>query len=178
MLLGTHVDDFMLAASSTALAYKFASHFGQYFSCKKIIAREFVRMYIIRDRDARKIYLSQALLIDRLLETEFAVIMQREGLTGNDLRYNPGQALHKWEALCSCSAPFDSKMSRISVADCPAMPDPRLVHWMQGFYCTLCIPVLTSCTQSISCLGLFTIAGQLMSRLSIIYFATLLGHWI
>jgi hypothetical protein len=29
---------------------------------------------------------------------------------------------------------FDSKMSRISVADCPAMPDPRLVHWMQGVF--------------------------------------------
>ena len=91
-------------------------------------------MYIIRDRDARKIYLTQALLINHLLETEFAGIMQREGLTGNDLRYNPGQALHKWEALCPCSTPFDSKMSRISVADCPAMPDPRPVHWMQGVF--------------------------------------------
>ena len=131
MLLGTHVDDFMLAASSTNLADKFAAHFGQSFSCKKSIAREFVGMYIIRDQNARKIYLSHCLLIDRLLETEFDGIMQREGLTGNDLRYNPGHALHKWEALCPCSTPFDSKMSRISVDDCPAMPDPGLVHWMQ-----------------------------------------------
>ena len=131
MLLGTHVDDFMVAASSTALADKFAAHFGKTFSCKKSIAREFVGMHIIRDRAARKIYLSQALLIDRLLETEFDGIMQREGLTGNDLRYNPGHALHKWEALCPCSTPFDSKMSRISVDDCPTVPDPRLIHWMQ-----------------------------------------------
>jgi len=131
MLLGTHVDDFMLAASSTNLADKFAAHFGQSFSCKKSIAREFVGMYIIRDQNARKIYLSHCLLIDRLLETEFDGIMQREGLTGYDLLYNPGHALQKWEALCPCSTPFDSKMSRISVDDCPAMPDPGLVHWMQ-----------------------------------------------
>ncbi len=42
-----------------------------------------------------KMYLSQATLIDHLLEQEFAVIMHREHLTSNDLRYNPGKELHK-----------------------------------------------------------------------------------
>ena len=36
-------------------------------------------------------YLSQATLIDRLLEQEFEGIMCREQLTSNDLRYNPGK---------------------------------------------------------------------------------------
>ena len=95
------------------------------------IAREYVGLHIIRDRQARRIYLSQAMLIDRLLEKEFSGIMTREGLTGNDLRYNPDSALRKWESLCPCATPFDYKMSRISVADCPAVPDPGLIHWMQ-----------------------------------------------
>jgi len=84
----------MLAASSTDLADKFAAHFGQSVSCKKGIAHEFVGDVPHSRPNARKIYLSQALLIDCLLETEFGGIMQREDLTGNDLRYNLGHALH------------------------------------------------------------------------------------
>ena len=131
MLLGTHVDDFLLAASSLILAQSFALYFGKRFKCKMSVAHEFVGLHIIRDRLARRIYLSQALLLDRLLEKEFMGIMSREGLTGNDLRYNPGSDLHKWEALCPCATPFDYKMARISLSDCPDVPDPSLIHWMQ-----------------------------------------------
>ena len=52
--------------------------------------REFAGLHIIRDSLAQRIYLSQALLWDRLLEKEFLGIMRREGLTGNGLGYNPG----------------------------------------------------------------------------------------
>ena len=76
-------------------------------------------------------YLSQATLIDRLLEQEFEGIMCREQLTSNDLRYNPGKDLHKWEQLCPCSTPFDYKMPKLSLVDSPEILDPALVHWMQ-----------------------------------------------
>jgi hypothetical protein len=48
------------------------SHDGKFFT-----AGTFVGLEIIRDRDARKMYLSHATLIDRLLEQEFAGIMRR-----------------------------------------------------------------------------------------------------
>jgi hypothetical protein len=57
-------------------------------------------------------------LIDRLLDKKSSGIMTREGLTGNDLRHNPGVALRKSESLCPCATPFDAKMGRISLADC------------------------------------------------------------
>jgi hypothetical protein len=78
------------------------------------IAREHVGLHVITDLQARRIYLSQAMLIDRLLDKESSGIMTREGLTGNGLRHNPGGALRKWESLCPCATPFDAKMGRIS----------------------------------------------------------------
>ena len=131
MLLCTHVDDFLLAASSLCLARRFHAHYSLHHDCKFFIAGTFVGIDIIRDRDARKMYLSQATLIDRLLEQEFEGIMCREQLTSNDLRYNPGKDLHKWEQLCPCSTPFDYKMPKLSLVDSPEIPDPALVHWMQ-----------------------------------------------
>ena len=131
MFLCTHVDDFLLAATSLSLAKRFHAHYSLHHDCKFFIAGTFVGMDIIRDRDARRMYLSQAALIDRLLEQEFEGIMSRENLTGNDLRYNPGQALHKWEQLCPCSTPFDYKMPKLSLVDSPAIPDPVLVHRLQ-----------------------------------------------
>ena len=90
-----------------------------------------------RDRLARHKYLSQALLLDRLLEFFFLGIMSREGLTGDDLHYNLGFDLIKWEALCPCSTPFDYRMACIPDTDCPAVPDPSLIHWMQVTVCVL-----------------------------------------
>jgi hypothetical protein len=57
--------------------------------------------------------------------------MVRKHLTSNDLRYNPGQELHKWEQLYPCSFPFDYKMPQLSLLDSPPIPDLALVHWMQ-----------------------------------------------
>jgi hypothetical protein len=71
------------------------------------------------------------MLINRLLDKESSSIMSSEGLTGNDLRHNPGGALRKWESLCPCALLFDAKMGRISLADGPVVPDPDLIHWMQ-----------------------------------------------
>ena len=75
MLLCTHVDDFLLAASSLSLARRFHTHYSLHHDCKFFIAGTFVGIDIIRDRDARKMYLSQATLIDRLFEQEFGGIM-------------------------------------------------------------------------------------------------------
>ena len=68
----------------------FALYFGKWFKSKMQFPREFAGLHIIRDSLAQRIYLSQALLLDRLLEKEFLGIMRREGLTGNGLGYNPG----------------------------------------------------------------------------------------
>ncbi len=70
MLLGTNVDDFLLSSTSTSLANSFALHFGGRFTCKMTIAREYIGLHIIRDLQARRIYMSQAMLIDRLLDKE------------------------------------------------------------------------------------------------------------
>jgi hypothetical protein len=70
-------------------------------------------------------------LIDCLLEQEFGGIMCRERLTSNDLQYNPGKDLHKWEQLCPCSTPFDYKMPKLLLVDSPEIPYPALAHWMQ-----------------------------------------------
>ena len=63
--------------------------------------------------------------------------MSREGLTGDDLPYNLCFDLQKWEALCPCSTPFDYRMACIPDTDCPAVPDPSLIHWMQVTVCVL-----------------------------------------
>jgi hypothetical protein len=76
-------------------------------------------------------YLSQAILLDRLLEQEFAGIMRRGNLTSNDLRYIPGKELHKLEQLCPCFTPFDHKMHKLSIVNSPALPDQAHVHGMQ-----------------------------------------------
>ena len=90
-----------------SLARRFHTHYSLHHDCKFFITGTFVGIDIIRDRDARKMYLSQATLIDRLLEQEFGGIMCREHLTSNDLQYNPGKDLHKWEQLCLSSTSFD-----------------------------------------------------------------------
>ncbi len=91
----------------------------------------FVGIDILWGRDACKMYLSQAALIDRLLEQEFAGIMHSDNLTSNYLCYNPGKELHKWEQLCPCSTLFDYKMPKLSLVDSPAQPDLAPVHWVQ-----------------------------------------------
>uniref|UniRef100_A0A7S0MSU5 Reverse transcriptase Ty1/copia-type domain-containing protein n=1 Tax=Cryptomonas curvata TaxID=233186 RepID=A0A7S0MSU5_9CRYP len=137
MLLCTHVDDFLIAATTLILAERFLAHYRKHHLCKFGLAATFVGVDVIRDRSTRRIYLSQATLIDRLLEQEFAGIMRRENLTGNDLRYNPGKELNKWEQLCPCATPFDYKMPRLSNADSPEIIDAALVHWMQVVVGTL-----------------------------------------
>jgi hypothetical protein len=76
-------------------------------------------------------YLSQAALIDRLLEQDFAGILRSENLISNDLRFNPGKERHKWEQLRPCSTPLDYKVPKLLLVDSPAQPDLALVHWMQ-----------------------------------------------
>ena len=137
MLLCTHVDDFLLSATSFTLAKRLYAHYSLHHDCKFFIAGTFVGIDIVRDRDARKMYISQSALIDRLLESEFNGIMSREELTGNDLSFNPGQQLHKWEQLCPCSTPFDYKMPKLSSIDSHAEPDHALVHRMQVVVGTL-----------------------------------------
>ncbi len=94
LLLCTHVDDFLLAASSRVLAVRFYDHYRGHHKCEFGIAATFVGIDISRDRSTPRIYLSQTSLVDRLLEQEFAGIIRREKLTGNDLRYNPGNELN------------------------------------------------------------------------------------
>ncbi len=53
----------------------------------------FVRIDIPRDRDASKMCLSQAALIDRLLEQEFLGILRRENLTSSLLTLLHSQIL-------------------------------------------------------------------------------------
>ena len=85
MLLCTHVDDFLLASSSKDIVPRFEQYYSKHHKCKFGAAGEFFGLHIVRDRDSRRIYLSQSALIDRLLEQEFAGIMCCEGLTGNYL---------------------------------------------------------------------------------------------
>ena len=92
---------------------------------------------IVRDSDAHKMYISQSALIDCLLELEFTGIMSREELTSNDLSFNPGQQLHKWEQICPCSTPFDYTMPKLSSIDSHAEPAHDLVHRMQVVVGTL-----------------------------------------
>jgi hypothetical protein len=133
MLLCTHVDDFPLAASSLCLAQSFHAHYSLHCDCKFFIARPCVGIDIILDLDAIKTYLSQTTLINRLLEQELGGIMCHEHLTSNDLQYNPGNDLHKWEQLCPCSTSFGYKMPKLSLVDFPdsQIPDHVLIHWMQ-----------------------------------------------
>jgi hypothetical protein len=99
----SHVDDFCYHLLARHWLTQFALHFGTRFTCKMTIDREFVGLHIKRDLQARRIYLSQAMLIDSLLDKKSSGFMTCECLTGNDLRHNPGGALRrlrKWESLC------------------------------------------------------------------------------
>jgi hypothetical protein len=71
MLLCTHVNDFLLSANNVSLARRFYAHYSLSHACKFVIAGTFVGLDILRDREARKMYLSQVVLIDHLLEQEF-----------------------------------------------------------------------------------------------------------
>jgi len=130
MLLCSHVDDFLLAASSEGSAHHFEKYCSKHHNCHFGLAEEFVGIHIVLDC-GQCIYLSQSALIARLLEQEFAGIMCSAGLAGNNLCYSPGLELNNWEHLCPCSTPFDYKLSDTSPDDCPAVPVPVLVHWMQ-----------------------------------------------
>jgi hypothetical protein len=120
-----------------SMPLRFCDHYRGHHKCKFGIAATFVGIDITRDRSTHRIYLSHTTLVDRLLEQEFAGIMRREKLTGNDLRYNPGKELNKWEQLCPCTTPFDYKMPRLSSDDSPEIIDSALVHWMQVVVGTL-----------------------------------------
>jgi hypothetical protein len=50
MLLCTHVDDFLLSATTLSLARRFYSHYSLSHDCKFVIARNFVGVDILRDR--------------------------------------------------------------------------------------------------------------------------------
>jgi hypothetical protein len=95
MLLCTHVDDLLLSAAGHVIANRLYLHYGLHHRSKFSVAGTFVGIDIIRHRAARCNFLSQATLIDRLLEHEFSDITSRNNLTGNGLRYNPGKELNK-----------------------------------------------------------------------------------
>ena len=158
MLLCTHVDDFPLAAFSLCLAQRFHAHYSLHCDCKFFITRTCVGIDIILDLDASKMYLSQATLINCLLEQELGGIMCHEHLTSTDLQYNPGKDLHKWEQFCPCSTSFGYKMPKLLLVDSPdsQIPDPVLVHWKQvavgTLMCTLnSHPDLTHPVHQVGC---------------------------
>ena len=90
LLLCTHVDDFLLTATSASLALHFHTHYSLHHDCTFFIAGTSVSIDSIWDCDASTLFLSWVTLIDRLLEQEFEGIMRRENLASNDLQYNPG----------------------------------------------------------------------------------------
>jgi hypothetical protein len=157
MLLCPHVDEFLLSTTTLALTLCSYDHYSRHCACKFFVAGTFDGLDIVRDCDASKMYLSQAALIDILLEQEFSGIMSSEHLTSHDLRYNPGQMLHKWEQICPWFTPFDYKMPKLSVVDSPEVPDLGLVHWMQVIVGTL-MSILNSSpdlTHSVHDIALF-----------------------
>ncbi len=113
-----HPPDKMLLCALD-IAMQFYVHSSRHDDSEFFVADTFVGMHIIWDSDASKMYLSQTTLIDRLLEQEFVGIMVHEYLTSNDLRYNPGQELHKWDQLCPCSILFDYKMPKLLLLASP-----------------------------------------------------------
>jgi hypothetical protein len=156
MLLCTYVNGFLLAASSLCFAQRFHHHYSLHYDCKFFIAGTHVGMDIIQDLDASNLYLSQATLINCLLEKKLGGIMCSEQLTSNGFQYNPGKDLHKWEQLCPSSTSFDYKMPKLLFVDSPEIPGPTLVHWMQVAVGTL-MYTLNSCPDLTHCLscGLF-----------------------
>ena len=67
MTMNTHVDDFSVS-SSLRLFLEFFNHYQAKYKCTWKHENESVSLHIIRDRAAGTIYLSQAALIDCLLE--------------------------------------------------------------------------------------------------------------
>ncbi len=76
---------------------------------KFFLASTIVGIDIVRNRDARTMYLSLTALIDRLHEPESDGITHRENLTRNYLHYNPGQAMHMNGNRC---VPVPLRMTR------------------------------------------------------------------
>ncbi len=105
MLLCTHVDDFRLASSILCLAQLIIDCimiFILIIACIMIANSLLLELLLVLTLSGivmpvKCMYLSQATLIDRLLEQEFARIMCREHLTSTDLQYNPGKDLYTWE---------------------------------------------------------------------------------
>ena len=128
LLLCTHVDDAAVGATSDSLFQEFVAFFSAHFQCKWSILRDIIGLHVIRNIATRKIYLSQEALTDRLLEQESPGLLRRQGLTGNEGRFSSGRDCHKWSHLRPVSTPFDVKMSKISLDDCPSEPDVALVH--------------------------------------------------
>ena len=128
MLMCTHVDDFLITHSNVRIGNRFHVFYAKHYTCKYGPASEYVGLRLIRARALRQIFLSQSLLLDQLLEREYKGILLRGDFKGEP-RYIPTEG--KWAPLRPCSTPFDFKMSRLSTADSPAVPDVSLVHWMQ-----------------------------------------------
>jgi len=128
ILMCTHVDDFLLAHSNSRIGNRFDEFYGQHYTRRYGPATEYVGIRITRDRSQRQMFLSQALLLEQLLEREYQGILIRGDFHGEP-RYIPTE--DKWAQLRPCSTPFDFKMSRLSLDDSPAIPDVSLVHWMQ-----------------------------------------------
>ena len=98
MLLCTHVDDFLLAASSLCLSRRFHTHYSLHHDCEFFSAGTFVGIDIIRDRDALKCIRLRLLSLIVCLSKNSGVscVVNSEHLTSNDLQYNPGKDLHKY----------------------------------------------------------------------------------
>ncbi len=94
LLLCSHVDDFLFAASVRALLNGFTFIMGcitkanpaLWYFCWKMTLSVIVLLVV---------FISEATLIVRLLEQEISDIMRRENLTSDGHRYNPSKELNK-----------------------------------------------------------------------------------
>ena len=162
MTMNTHVDDFLVSVKPASFFCEFCKYYSQFFASTYGVASEFVGLHIVRDRERRRIYIDQTLLIERILDQHYDGIMEREGLKGNDRQHVHGRS--RYDQLCPVSTPFDYKNPTLDAADCLAEPDPAAVHLVQvvnGLFQYLVITRLdlifakksisSHCTQSCSC---------------------------
>ena len=105
------------------LFLEFFNHYQAKYKCTWKHENESVSLHIIRDRAACTIYLSQAALIDCLLEQESEAVSFCEGLQHVDKPHG-----EKWDSLWPVNTLFAYKDPPLDIDECPSVPDPLLVH--------------------------------------------------
>ena len=128
MLCGTHL---VFSSTSAAFVNLFALYSQTGLALQMTSACEYIGLNIIWDRQARLLYLSQAVMIDCFLAKHFSGIMTSHYLGGHALLYN-AVGLHDLvpESLYPCAASCQVKSGSLSITHYPAVPDPGLMHGM------------------------------------------------